>query len=229
MRCAKPTQPFVTRLPQRQLDTENIHYLALMTRLCIATIAAFGLSTIAAQAQIAASFTVSHMGLQPSAEATVNVGDTVKFIYGGGGPHPMTSGHNSTASPTFFPTVTVTSGAPEATFTLEEAGVYFFHCGTNPMNANNWGTLTVVDPNNPTRVDESSAPAWTLQSNSVRGTVTLQGEHLPSEVVLYNNTGQEVRRWNPSLTQGELSVEGLSQGLYVICGDNNLTWSLWIQ
>ena len=31
-------------------------------------------------AQIAASFTVSHAGLMPSPEATVNVGDTIQFI-----------------------------------------------------------------------------------------------------------------------------------------------------
>lgn len=204
-------------------------YLAVMIPLRIALIAAVGLCTVTAQAQIAASFTVSHMGLQPSDEATVNVGDTVKFIYGGGGPHPMTSGHNQTPSPTFFPTVTVTSGAPEATFTLDEPGVYFFHCGTNPMNANNWGTLTVVDPNNPSMVDETSAPAWTLQSNSVRGTVTLLGARLPSEAVLFSRTGQEMKRWNPAETQGVLSVAGLPQGLYVICGDNALSWPLWIQ
>lgn len=192
-------------------------------------LAAFGLSSLTAQGQIAASFNVSHAGLQPSAEATVNIGDTVKFIHGGGGPHPMTSGHNQTPSPTFFPTVTVTIGAPEATFTLNEAGVYYFHCGTNPMNSNNWGTLTVVDPNNPTRVDETPSASWNLQSNLVQGEVTLQGERLPMEVVLYSIAGQEVKRWNPSQSQGVLSVAGLPQGLYVICGDNASTWPLWIQ
>lgn len=79
------------------------------------------------QAQVAASFTVSHTGLAPSSEATVNIGDTVLFIYGSGGPHPMTSGHNQTPSPTFFPTVTVTSGAPEATATFDESGVHYLH------------------------------------------------------------------------------------------------------
>lgn len=187
----------------------------------------FGMAT--AEAQIAASFTISHAGLQPSSEATVNVGDTVKFIHGGGGPHPMTSGHNQTPSPTFFPTVSVTIGAPEATFALEEAGVYFFHCGTNPMNSNNWGTLTVVDPNNPTSINESQASSWGLESNVIRGEVVLKGEELPSQMSLYGLNGQLVERWNPRMSNGVLNVVGLPQGLYVICGDDGKSSTLWIQ
>jgi plastocyanin len=198
-----------------------------MTRFFAALV--FCASASFAQAQIAASFTVSHSGLAPSPEATVNVGDTVKFIYGGGGPHPMTSGHNQTPSPTFFPTVTVTSGSPEATTTLEEPGVYYFHCGTNPGNSNNWGTLTVVDPNNPTSISNPHVPTWALQSNLVRNEVVLTGEGWPDEVVLYGMTGQVVNAWNPSSCQGILSVGGLSQGLYVLAGKDGTAWTLWIQ
>lgn len=141
----------------------------------------------------------------------------------------MTSGHNQTPSPTFFPTVSVTIGAPEATFALDEPGVYYFHCGTNPMNSSNWGTLTVLDPNTPTRVNEASVPSWSLQSNLVQGVVTLVGEPLPKEVALFNMAGREVHRWNPSLTKGVLSVAGLTQGVYVLRDDNFTAWPLWIQ
>ena len=57
----------------------------------------------------------------------------------------MTSGHGSTSSPVFFPTVTVNSGTPKAEFSLDSIGTYTFHCGTNPGNTNNWGTIIVME------------------------------------------------------------------------------------
>ncbi len=91
-----------------------------------------------------ASFTVKHAPLSPNDTAWVAVGDTIEFIYGGGGPHPMTSGHGTFApSPMYFQTVTVTSASPRANCILDSVGVYLFHCGTNPSNTNNWGTIVV--------------------------------------------------------------------------------------
>jgi len=204
-------------------------YFRGMQKLSLLFLVALLAGSFGSQAQVAASFTVSHMGLAPSSEATVNIGDTVLFIYGSGGPHPMTSGHNQTPSPTFFPTVTVTSGEPEATATFDEAGVYYFHCGTNPNNSNNWGTLTVVDPNNPNAVSEEAASAWTLQTNVVRNEVVLNGQNWPEEVVLFSMSGQAIQRWNPALSGGVLSVAGLPQGTYVLRGNEGGAKTLWIQ
>jgi hypothetical protein len=89
--------------------------------------------------------TIQHSGLTPNDTLWVAPGDTVQFIYGGGGPHPMTSGHGSKASPIFFPTVTVTSSNTTALFSLDTVGTYLFHCGTNPSNSNNWGTIIVTE------------------------------------------------------------------------------------
>ena len=86
---------------------------------------------------------ISHQGIQPSVSLTVEPGQEITFEYGGGGPHPMTSGHGSTDSPVFFTTVTVTSSNPVAVFSLQEEGIYLFHCGTNPGNTGNWGTIIV--------------------------------------------------------------------------------------
>lgn len=166
-------------------------------------------------AQIAASFNVSHMGLQPSDEATVNIGDTIQFIYGGGGPHPMTSGHNQTESPVFFPTLTVTSAIPEAFCTLEEPGTYYFHCATNPMNSNNWGILHVVDPNNPTAVEAwDQHPAWTVWFDAVRGVLEFKGNR-PERISVYTVTGQCVHE-NLLLASNVLSTANWPVGLYII-------------
>ncbi|MBL7012819.1 MAG: T9SS type A sorting domain-containing protein [Candidatus Marinimicrobia bacterium] len=88
---------------------------------------------------------LAHSGITPSSTMTVEPGQEITFEYGGGGPHPMTSGQGSTTSPVHFPTVTVNSSNPIATFSLEEEGTYIFHCGTNPGNTSLWGTI-IVEP-----------------------------------------------------------------------------------
>ena len=185
------------------------------------------LSAVPAAAQIAASFNVSHMGLQPSDEATVNIGDTVQFIYGGGGPHPMTSGHNQTESPVFFPTVTVTSAVPEAFCTLEEPGTYYFHCATNPMNSGNWGTLHVVDPNNPTDVTEvDNVPAWNVVMDPLSGQLNLSGS-VPTELFIFNAAGQYVFGF---LTNGHtaISTQSWATGLYFVAGSDGVKHAIFI-
>lgn len=93
---------------------------------------------------------ISHLGLQPSSVMTVELDEEITFEYGGGGPHPMMSGFgNGTPSPVFFPTITVNSGNPIEVFTLSEVGTYFFHCGTNPGNSSNWGTIHVEESEEP--------------------------------------------------------------------------------
>lgn len=90
---------------------------------------------------------ISHQGIQPLSTITVEPGQEITFEYGGGGPHPMTSGWgNGTPSPVFFPTITVTSSNPVETFILDVLGTYQFHCATNPGNSNNWGTIIVEEP-----------------------------------------------------------------------------------
>lgn len=93
------------------------------------------------------SMTISHAGLSPNDTLWVSPGDSIDFIYGGGGSHPMTSGQGGTSSPVFFPTVTVTSSNTMETFALNTVGTYIFHCGTNPSNTANWGTIIVQESN----------------------------------------------------------------------------------
>jgi plastocyanin len=178
--------------------------------------------------QIAASFTVQHSGLAPSDEAVVNVGDTIQFIYGGGGPHPMTSGHGTAIeSPTFFPTVTVTAGSPEAFCTLEEPGLYYFHCGTNPGNSNNWGTLNVVDPTS--GVGEHPVATWTPSWNASLRQLSLNGTSLPSQVMLVDMSGKLAQSWNLVGSNATLQVADLPTGMYILRGDDGVNVTLWLQ
>lgn len=190
-------------------------------------VAVFALAATTSSAQIAASFTVSHAGLAPSAEATVQIGDTVQFIYGSGGPHPMTSGHGlNIESPVFFPTVTVTASVPEAFCTLEEPGTYFFHCGTNPGNSANWGTLEVLDPNG---IAETEAPSWQIRWNPIDNVITFEGQELPSEMVLMNAAGAVIQRWVAVSTGFTATLPELPQGLYLLGGAQGAAHKIWIQ
>jgi len=178
--------------------------------------------------QIAASFTVQHAGLAPSAEATVNVGDTIQFLYGSGGPHPMTSGHGTgIESPVFFPTVTVTAGSPEAFCTLEEPGVYYFHCGSNPGNSNNWGTLNVVDPTS--GIGERLAATWAPSWNVSLRQISLNGTSLPNQVALVDMSGKLAQSWSIAGSNATLQVADLPAGMYILRGDDGVNVTLWLQ
>lgn len=168
--------------------------------------------------QIAASFNVSHTGLAPASEATVQVGDTVLFIYGGGGPHPMMSGHGSTESPVFFPTVTVNTSIPEATTVLNEPGTYLFHCGTNPGNTLNWGTLIVQGA---VEVAEEVERPWRLQP--VAGGFEVVDGSAAGGYAVFNLAGQQVGQFTRVW-----AVDGLAAGGYVVRGMQGHAVKVWL-
>jgi len=155
-----------------------------------------------------ASFTVKHAPLSPNDTAWVAVGDTIEFIYGGGGPHPMTSGHGTFApSPVFFPTVTVTSANPRANCVLDSVGVYLFHCGTNPGNTNNWGTIVVGQIG----LDEQRIP---LQAWLVGRELHLNGTPPNTLIRVVDDAGRCVlrTRW----TEEPIALTILNPGTYTV-------------
>ena len=176
--------------------------------------------TSLAQAQVVASFTVSHAGLMPSDVAAVAPGDTIQFIYGSGGVHPMTSGHGTAVdSPVFFPTVTVTPSIPEAFFTLEEEGTYYFHCGTNPANSNNWGTIHVGEA---AGLGQTVDPGWKPLWNPAVGHVILEGSRLPDSWTLWSATGQQLRTWTALDAGNVLDLNELPPGQYILRGSDGV-------
>jgi len=157
------------------------------------------------------SMTIQHSGLTPNDTLWVAPSDSIQFIYGGGGPHPMTSGHGAKSSPVFFPTVTVTSSNTTALFTLDSVGTYIFHCGTNPNNSNNWGTIIVT---------ESASLIENHQKvrffpNPGRNVIHLDAPY-SMEWGLLDMTGQWVLRIRSSGPQASRSIDALPAGAYLI-------------
>ncbi len=193
------------------------------------------------------SMTISHAGLSPSNTLTVEPGEEITFIYGGGGPHPMTSGHGSTPSPVFFPTVTVTTSNPQETFSLQEPGTYLFHCGTNPGNSSNWGTI-IVEATSDLEAPESHPAdfilleAWPNPFNPVTTlyyTIARAGD---TRLAVYNLQGERIRTlFSGTLSSGTHSFKwdgrtdnglSLGSGVYILeaeTGDQSIARTVTLQ
>lgn len=155
------------------------------------------------------SMTISHLGLAPSDNLTVNTGDSIDFIFGGGSTHPMTEGWPSTQSstPVAFTTQTVTSTNTLTTFTLDTPGTYYFHCGTNPNNSNNWGKITVLGP---TSIKENKTSKYNIYPNPASDILIIEGLEGVAEIFSLN--GKKVMEASLST----VDIKDLSKGTYII-------------
>jgi len=166
------------------------------------------------------SMTISHSGLAPSNVLTVYEGDLIDFIHGGGGPHPMMEGWESgeTSSPIDFESQTVTSGDPLVTFSIDTPGTYYFHCGTNPGNENNWGKIIVLEAGT-TDIPTNQVVEYTVYPNPANETLTIDGFTGTGEI--FNLIGEKVMDINSST----ININVLPVGLYVIkIGDYRTTF-----
>lgn len=156
------------------------------------------------------SMTISHAGLQPESEITVAPGEQIEFIYGGGGPHPMTEGWNSgeSSTPVPFETVTVTSSSPSAIFTLDTPGTYYFHCGTNPGNSNNWGKINVVDSTS--SIQQAAIQLPTFYPNPATDQLTIDGDI--TNTFITDASGKVVITVNAN----KVDLGGLRPGIYFL-------------
>jgi hypothetical protein len=164
---------------------------------------------------IGQTMTISHTGISTVPSSTdkslsVNVGDDITFIYGGGGSHPMTEGwqDGSASTPVSFVTQTVTSSIPTVTFQINTAGIYKFHCGTSPGNSNNWGTIYVAD---------GTTSAATVYNNPIsvfpnpaRNILTVKG--LTESAAIYRLNGNKVMY----VINGTFNVSDLAKGTYIV-------------
>jgi plastocyanin len=164
---------------------------------------------------IGQSMTISHTGIATVPSSTdkslsVNVGDDITFIYGGGGSHPMTEGwqDGSTSTPVPFVTQTVTSSIPTVTFQINTAGIYKFHCGASPGNSNNWGTIYVADGT--TSVETENNNPISVFPNPVRDKLTVKG--LTESALIYGLNGNKVMY----VTNGTFNVSDLAKGTYIV-------------
>jgi len=164
---------------------------------------------------MAQEMTIAHTGIStipnsPDKSLSVNVGDDISFIYGGGGSHPMTEGwqDGSSSTPTAFVTQTVTSSISSVTFQINTAGTYRFHCGTNPANSNNWGTIYVTEGT--TEIDEVVNNPISIFPNPATNDITIDG--LNSMAQVFDVNGKKVM----DITNGTFDVSELSKGTYVV-------------
>lgn len=157
------------------------------------------------------SMNISHAGISPESEITVAPGELIEFIYGGGGPHPMTEGWNSgeSSTPVSFETVTVTSASPSVTFSLDQVGTYYFHCGTNPGNSNNWGKINVVDSTSAIDCVDIH-PQIALYPNPAVNTLNITGDF--KGAVIADLSGKTVINIQSSTTD----ISALKPGTYVV-------------
>ncbi|MBT6030301.1 MAG: T9SS type A sorting domain-containing protein [Crocinitomicaceae bacterium] len=137
------------------------------------------------------SMTIAHTGISPNSELTVYAGESIDFLYGSGGNHPMTEGWQSGAASTPIPfvTQTVNSSIQSVTFTLDIPGTYYFHCGTNPGNSNNWGQINVLDSTS-TGITEKQPLSYNVYPNPVSDILTI--ENFIEEAYIYNIKGEKV-------------------------------------
>ncbi|HIG89920.1 MAG TPA: T9SS type A sorting domain-containing protein [Flavobacteriaceae bacterium] len=164
---------------------------------------------------IGQTMTISHTGIATTPSSTdrslsVNVGDDITFVYGGGGTHPMTEGwqDGSTSTPVPFVTQTVTSSIPTVTFQINTAGIYKFHCGASPGNSNNWGTIYVADGT--TSVETVDNNPISVFPNPARNILIVKG--LSESAAIYALNGKKVMY----VSNGTFNVSDLSKGTYII-------------
>jgi len=123
----------------------------------------------------------------------------------------MTEGWQSgqSSSPISFPTQTVTSSIPSVTFTLNTPGTYYFHCGTNPGNSNNWGKITVLNTT-ASGIIETEIVEYKIYPNPSTNIFTIEG--LNSAAEIYNLVGEKVMDVNSSI----INAYDLPKGVYII-------------
>ena len=158
------------------------------------------------------SMTISHFGLSPNDTLWVMPGDSISFIFGGGGDHPMMSGHGTTESPVFFPTVTVTASDTIENFALTTEGVYYFHCGTNPANTANWGTIIVGGYEGTNELNATSLFIYPNPTSDVLNIISDEA----GEYCITNINGSRVLQGTTCDQQTLLSISELPIGEYFV-------------
>ncbi len=166
---------------------------------------------------LAQEMTIAHTGISTVPISTdkslsVNVGDDITFFYGGGGTHPMTEGwqDGSSSTPIPFVTQTVTSSIPTVTFQINISGTYKFHCGTNPGNSNNWGTIYVTEGGGSTAVQNVVNNPVSVYPNPVKNILSVKG--LTESAAIYTLNGKKVKY----VTNGTFNVSDLAKGTYIV-------------
>jgi len=192
--------------------TNTIKKSIIMSKKTILTLALAFVGVFA----MAQEMTIAHTGITtvPSStdmSLTVNVGETITFIHGGGQAHPMTESHpntGSTSSPIPFVTQTVSSSIQSTTFQLNTSGIYKFHCGNNSGASDKYGTIYVTEGS--TAINEVINNPISVFPNPVANDITIKGLSGVSQV--FDVNGKKVM----DITNGTFDISEFSKGTYII-------------
>ena len=192
--------------------TNTIKKSIIMSKKTILTLALAFVGVFA----MAQEMTIAHTGITtvPSStdmSLTVNVGETITFIHGGGQAHPMTESHpntGSTSSPIPFVTQTVSSSIQSTTFQLHTSGIYKFHCGNNSGASDKYGTIYVTEGS--TAINEVINNPISVFPNPVANDITIKGLSGVSQV--FDVNGKKVM----DITNGTFDISEFSKGTYII-------------
>lgn len=161
------------------------------------------------------SMSLSHFGGASPSQLTVSVDEEIDFFWAGGQPHPMTEGWQTgeSSTPVPFPTIIVTSANTESannpvTFTLDQAGTYYFHCGTNPSNSNLWASIIVEESG--VGIEETEQDNLGIYPNPAYDFLTIKG--FVEEASIYSISGKLIL----NVTTPVVDISSLSNGIYIL-------------
>lgn len=161
------------------------------------------------------SMSFSHTNGASPDQLTVMVGENIDFYWAGGQTHPMTegwqTGENSTPLP--FQTITVSSSNNVSannpvTFTMDQSGTYYFHCGTNPGNSGLWASIIVAESG--VGIEESESMIIGVYPNPAYDFLTIKG--FIGEASVYDMAGKLVLK----ATSPIVDLTKLTKGLYIL-------------
>ncbi len=168
------------------------------------------------------SMSLSHFGGASPSQLTVSVGEEIDFFWAGGQTHPMTEGWQTgeSSTPIPFQTITVTSANTEAannpvTFTLEEAGTYYFHCGTNAANSNLWASIIVTESG--VGIEEEEVTNSGVFPNPACDFLTIK--NFKGEASVYSITGKLMLKVSIPL----IDITNLPNGIYILDNQGSKT------
>lgn len=161
------------------------------------------------------SMSFSHFdGASPN-ELTVAPGEEIDFYWAGGQTHPMTEGWQTgeNSNPLPFQTITVTSSNSlsannPVSFSLDQAGTYYFHCGTNPGNTGLWASIIVKESG--VGIEESEAINFGVYPNPAFNMLNIKG--FTGEALIYNLAGKRILK----VTTQIVDISKLTKGVYII-------------
>lgn len=138
---------------------------------------------------------------------TISQGDTVRWTWGDGLPHSVTS----IAGVETFDSG-ISSGMGHA-FNL--IGITDYQCNVHSGNMN--GRITVQ----PLSIDDNQKVTTQLYPNPASEFVFIKSKKLISQVVIVNVLGKQVLKSYPNKTEFRLDINSLPNGLYFVKLNNN--------